>query len=54
MPGKLSGSTQTQHMLGVLPLAQVANLRLAGKERLKAFPLQAFEDGDGRDVGVTV
>ena len=38
----------------MLPLALVANLRLAGKERLKAFPLQTFEDGDGRDVGITV
>ncbi|EMH99750.1 hypothetical protein KPRYC492_22605 [Klebsiella pneumoniae RYC492] len=41
-------------MFGVFPLALVANLCLAGKEWLKAFTLQAFEDGDGRDVGVPV
>ncbi len=54
MPGKLTGTTQTQHMFGVFPLALVTDLCLAGKERLKAFTLQAFEDGDGRDVGITV
>ncbi|SVP32786.1 Uncharacterised protein [Klebsiella pneumoniae] len=54
MPGQLTGTTQAKHVFGVLPLALVADLRLAGKERLKAFTLQAFENGDGRDVGITV
>ena len=54
MPGQLTGTTQAQHMFGVLPLALVAHFCLAGKERLKAFMLQAFQDGDGRDVGVPV
>ena len=54
MPGKLTGTTQAKHVFGVFPLALVTDLCLAGKERLKAFTLQAFEDGDGRDVGVTV
>ena len=54
MAGQLSGTTQAKHVFGVLPLALVPNLCLAGKERLKAFTLQAFEDCDGRDVGVTV
>ena len=54
MPGQLTGTTQAKHVFGVFPLALVANLCLAGKERLKAFTLQAFEDGDGRDVGVPV
>ena len=54
MPGQLTGTTQAKHVFGVLPLALVANLCLAGKERLKTLTLQAFKDGDGRDVGVTV
>ena len=54
MSGQLTGTTQAKHMFGVFPLALVANLCLAGKERLKAFTLQVFEDGDGRDVGVPV
>ncbi len=54
MPGKLTGTTQAKHVFGVFPLALVTDLCLAGKERLKAFTLQAFEDGDGRDVGITV
>ncbi|CQR24471.1 Uncharacterised protein [Yersinia enterocolitica] len=54
MSGQLTGTTQAQHVFGVLPLTQVTNLRLTGKERLKTFTLQAFEDGDGRDVGITV
>ena len=49
----LTSATQAQHVFGVFPLALVANLCLAGKERLKAFTLQAFEDGDGWDVGIS-
>ncbi len=41
MASQLTGTTQAQHVFGMLPLALVANLCLAGKERLKAFPLQA-------------
>lgn len=53
MPGKLPGSTQTKHVFGVFPLALITDLCLASKERLKAFTLQAFENGDGRDVGIS-
>lgn len=52
MPGQLPGTTQAQHVFGVLPLAQVMHLCLTGKERLKPLTLQAFEDGDGRDIGI--
>ena len=48
----LSGPPQTQHMFGVSPAARVAHTGLAGEERLKAFPLQIFQDGDGGNVRI--
>ena len=42
MPGQLTGTTQAKHVFGVLPLALVANLCLAGKERLESLTLQAL------------
>ena len=54
MPCQLTGTTQAKHVFGVLPLTQITNLRLAGKQRFKALTLQAFEEGDGRDLGVPV
>ena len=43
----LSGPPQTQHVFCVSPAARVAHTGLAGEEWLKAFPLQAFQYGDG-------
>ena len=40
-------TTQTQHVFCVSPAARVTYAGLAGKEGLKAFPLQAFQYGDG-------
>lgn len=40
-------TAQTQHVFGVSPAARVAHTGLAGEEWLKAFPLQAFQYGDG-------
>ena len=48
----LSGPPQTQHMFGIFPAALVAHTGLAGEEWLKAFPLQAFQYGDGGDVRI--
>ncbi|QBP87073.1 hypothetical protein FORC81_2310 [Escherichia coli] len=39
-------------MFGVSPAALVAHTGLAGEERLKAFPLQIFQDGDGGNVRI--
>lgn len=54
MSGKLPGTTQAQHMFGVLPSALVTYAGLAGKERLKTFPLQILKNSDGRYPGVSV
>ena len=45
---------QTQHMFGIFPAALVAHTGLAGEERLKAFPLQIFQDGDGGNVRLSL
>lgn len=50
----LSGTPQTQHVFGIPPAARVTYAGLAGKERLKAFPLQAFQYGDGGDVRIVL
>ena len=42
-------TAQTQHVFGVSPAARVAHAGLAGEEWLEAFPLQAFQHGDGGD-----
>ncbi|CAM6765378.1 hypothetical protein ESCOMMO056B1_24520 [Escherichia coli] len=52
LTGYLSGPSQTQHMFGIFPAALVAHTGLAGEERLKAFPLQIFQDGDGGNVRI--
>ncbi len=52
LTGYLSGPPQTQHMFGIFPAALVAHTGLAGEERLKAFPLQIFRDGDGGNVRI--
>ncbi len=48
----LSGPPQTQHVFGIFPAALVAHTGLAGEERLKAFPLQIFGDGNGGNVRI--
>ncbi|CAM7776967.1 hypothetical protein ESCOMMO032M_24200 [Escherichia coli] len=45
-------TTQTQHVFCVSPAARVTYAGLAGKEGLKAFPLQAFQHGDGGNVRI--
>ncbi len=50
----LSGPPQTQHVFGVSPAVRVTYAGLAGKEGLKAFPLQAFQHGDGGDPGIVL
>ncbi|EZK23611.1 hypothetical protein AB25_5295, partial [Escherichia coli 2-005-03_S1_C2] len=49
----LSGPPQTQHVFCVSPAARVAHTGLAGEEWLKAFPLQAFQYGDGGNVRIS-
>lgn len=41
-------------MFGVLPAAIVADTGLTGKERIKAFFLQALKQGNGGNIGITV
>lgn len=53
-PGDLPGTTQTQQMLGVFTFSGVPDSGLAGKERLKPFALQVFQQRDGGDVSVSV
>ncbi|KEM36199.1 hypothetical protein AD21_2195 [Escherichia coli 6-319-05_S4_C2] len=48
----LSGPPQTQHVFCVSPATRVAHTGLAGEERLKAFPLQIFQDGNGGNVRI--
>ena len=45
-------TAQTQHVFGIPPAARVTYAGLAGKEGLKAFPLQAFQYGDGGNVRI--
>jgi hypothetical protein len=52
--GDLPFTPQAQHVLCVVAFIQVAHACLAGKERLEAFPLQVIQQGDGRDVRVTL
>ena len=52
LTGYLSGPPQTQHVFGVSPAARVAHTGLAGEERLKAFLLQIFQDGDSGNVRI--
>ncbi|KDA64484.1 hypothetical protein AA99_1189, partial [Escherichia coli 2-052-05_S1_C1] len=40
-------------MFCVSPAARVAHTGLAGEEWLKAFPLQAFQYGDGGNVRIS-
>ncbi|CAM7758222.1 hypothetical protein ESCOMMO032M_23285 [Escherichia coli] len=47
-------TTQTQHVFCVSPAARVTYAGLAGEEWLKAFPLQAFQYGDGGDPGIVL
>lgn len=47
-------TAQTQHVFGIPPAARVTYAGLAGKEGLKAFPLQAFQHGDGGDPGIVL
>ncbi|WP_431307035.1 hypothetical protein [Escherichia coli] len=47
-------TAQTQHVFGVSPAARVAHAGLAGEEWLEAFPLQAFQHGDGGDPGIVL
>ncbi len=50
----LSVTAQAQHVFCVSPAARVAHTGLAGEEWLKAFPLQAFQYGDGGDVRIVL
>ena len=43
----LSRPPQTQHMFGIFRRLWSRTRGLAGEERLKALPLQIFQDGDG-------
>ncbi len=52
LAGYLSAPPQTQHVFGIFPTALVTHTGLAGEERLKAFPLQIFQDGDGGNVRI--
>ena len=52
LSGYLPVTPQTQHVFGVFPAALVAHAGLAGEEGLKAFPLQAFQHGDGGDIRI--
>ena len=52
--GNLAFTTQAQHVLRVVTFIQVAHAGLAGKKRTKAFALQVIEEGNGRDVRVSV
>ncbi|GCN52125.1 hypothetical protein ExPECSC036_02236 [Escherichia coli] len=54
LSGYLSGPPQTQHVFGVFPAVRVTYAGLAGEEWLKAFPLQAFQYGDGGDVRIVL
>lgn len=51
--GDLPLPTQAQHMFGVFPTLRVTNTGLTGKERLKALPLQAVQQGDGGYICVS-
>ena len=50
----LSVTAQTQHVFGVFPAVRVTYAGLAGEEWMKAFPLQAFQYGDGGDVRIVL
>ncbi|GDM20311.1 hypothetical protein BvCmsNSNP012_04493 [Escherichia coli] len=52
LSGYLPVTPQTQHVFCVSPAARVAHAGLAGEEWLKAFPLQAFQHGDGGDIRI--
>ncbi|CTZ91504.1 Uncharacterised protein [Shigella flexneri] len=52
LTGYLSGPPQTQHVFCVFPATRVTHTCLAGEEWLKAFPLQAFQYGDGGSVRI--
>ena len=52
LTGYLSGPPQTQHVFCVFPATRVTHTCLAGEEWLKAFPLQAFQYGDGGNVRI--
>ncbi|EFO57946.1 hypothetical protein HMPREF9348_03020 [Escherichia coli MS 145-7] len=41
-------------MFGVLSLTQISHSGLAGKERLKTLALKVIEEGNSRDVCVTL
>ncbi|SQN88842.1 Uncharacterised protein [Escherichia coli] len=47
-------TAQTQHVFCVFPAVRVTHAGLAGEEGLKAFPLQAFQHGDGGDPGIVL
>ena len=50
--GNLSLPAQAQHVLCVFPTTRVTYPGLTGKEWLKAFALQAVEQGNGGYVGI--
>ena len=54
MAGDLPFTAQAQHMFCMLAFALIPYPRLAGKERAEAFPLQVIQQGDGRDIRVTL
>jgi hypothetical protein len=41
-------------VFGVFTFALVAHTGLAGEERLKAFPLQVIQQGDGGNAGIAL
>lgn len=49
----LSGTTQTQHVLRMLPPALVPHAGLAGEERLEAFALKTFQNGNSGEKRVS-
>lgn len=51
--GDLSLPAQTQHVLCVFPTIRVTYPGLTGKEWLKAFALQAVQEGDSRNIGIS-
>jgi hypothetical protein len=50
--GNLAFTAQAQHVFCVFTFALVAHTGLAGEERLKAFPLQVIQQGDGGNAGI--
>lgn len=51
--GDLPGATQAQHVFCILAAIRVAHAGLTCEKRLEALALQAFQNGDGRDIRIT-